>query len=117
MFYARVSGQGMRLLAGDRLVTVWMFEDMAERRAVPNAPRSRLARLPKTRPVPRATSGQHEPRNPHPHRMPSSACPNLALQTDLDARQRNYVEKVHRAANNLLGIISDILDFPRSKAR
>ncbi len=40
----------------------------------------------------------------------------LALQTELDTRQRNYIEKVHRAAGNLLGIINDILDFSKIEA-
>lgn len=41
---------------------------------------------------------------------------HLALQTDLDKRQRNYIEKVHRAGENLLGIINDILDFSKIEA-
>ncbi|MFT3848391.1 MAG: response regulator [Propionivibrio sp.] len=41
---------------------------------------------------------------------------HLALQTPLDKRQRNYIEKVHRAADNLLGIINDILDFSKIEA-
>jgi signal transduction histidine kinase/DNA-binding response OmpR family regulator/HPt (histidine-containing phosphotransfer) domain-containing protein len=40
----------------------------------------------------------------------------LALQSGLDARQRNYVEKVHGAAESLLGIINDILDFSKIEA-
>jgi PAS domain S-box-containing protein len=40
----------------------------------------------------------------------------LVLQTSLDNRQRNYVEKVNRAAENLLGIINDILDFSKIEA-
>ncbi|MFC3093928.1 response regulator [Alteromonas sediminis] len=40
----------------------------------------------------------------------------LALKTDLDKRQRNYVEKVNRSAVNLLGIINDILDFSKIEA-
>ncbi|KQZ71159.1 hypothetical protein ASD55_12880 [Rhodanobacter sp. Root561] len=40
----------------------------------------------------------------------------LALQTALDPRQRNYIEKVHRAAENLLGVINDILDFSKIEA-
>ena len=41
---------------------------------------------------------------------------HLALQTNLDKRQRNYIEKVHRAGENLLGIINDILDFSKIEA-
>lgn len=37
----------------------------------------------------------------------------LALKTDLTAKQRNYVEKIHYAATSLLGIINDILDFSK----
>jgi signal transduction histidine kinase/CheY-like chemotaxis protein len=40
----------------------------------------------------------------------------LALQTDLDERQRNYVEKAHRSALGLLGLINDILDFSKIEA-
>ena len=40
----------------------------------------------------------------------------LALQTELDARQRNYVDKACRAAETLLGVIDDILDFSRIEA-
>ncbi len=41
---------------------------------------------------------------------------HLALQTDLDKRQRGYIQKVHRAGENLLGIINDILDFSKIEA-
>lgn len=41
---------------------------------------------------------------------------HLALHTQLDRRQRNYIEKVHRSAENLLGIINDILDFSKIEA-
>ena len=40
----------------------------------------------------------------------------LALQGPLEARQRNYVEKVHGAAESLLRIINDILDFSKIEA-
>jgi len=39
----------------------------------------------------------------------------LALKTDLTARQRDYVDKIHDAARSLLGIINDILDSRRWK--
>ena len=41
---------------------------------------------------------------------------DLALETELDARQRNYVEKARDAAGTLLGVIDDILDFSRIEA-
>ncbi|MFV3333002.1 response regulator [Pseudomonas sp. NY15437] len=41
---------------------------------------------------------------------------HLALRSGLDNKQRNYIEKVHRSAENLLGIINDILDFSKIEA-
>ena len=41
---------------------------------------------------------------------------HLALQTALDARQRNYLENVETAAKGLLGVINDILDFSKIEA-
>jgi two-component system sensor histidine kinase/response regulator len=38
---------------------------------------------------------------------------NLALKTNLDDQQRNYIEKVFQLAKNLLGIINDILDISK----
>ena len=40
----------------------------------------------------------------------------LALRTDLSGKQRDYVEKIHRAAVSLLGIIDDVLDFSKIEA-
>lgn len=40
----------------------------------------------------------------------------LALQTDLNDRQQNYIKKVNRSAEALLGIINDILDFSKVEA-
>ena len=41
---------------------------------------------------------------------------HLALQTNLDRQQHNYVDKIHRSAQSLLGIINDILDFSKIEA-
>ncbi|HTJ95533.1 MAG TPA: response regulator, partial [Pararobbsia sp.] len=40
----------------------------------------------------------------------------LALKTDLNPKQRNYVEKIATSAENLLRIINDILDFSKVEA-
>jgi signal transduction histidine kinase/CheY-like chemotaxis protein len=40
----------------------------------------------------------------------------LALASGLNAQQHNYVQKVHRSAESLLGIINDILDFSKIEA-
>ncbi len=38
---------------------------------------------------------------------------NLALQTELQPNQKNYISKVHDSAESLLEIINDILDFSK----
>ncbi len=40
----------------------------------------------------------------------------LVLQTDLDKKQRNFIEKAHLSAVSLLGILNDILDFSKVEA-
>ncbi|MBV8037369.1 hybrid sensor histidine kinase/response regulator [Roseateles sp.] len=41
---------------------------------------------------------------------------HLALQTELDARQRDYLNKIQGAGQHLLAIINDILDFSKIEA-
>ncbi len=41
---------------------------------------------------------------------------HLALQTDLNDRQKNYIQKIDNSAKSLLGIINDILDFSKIEA-
>jgi PAS domain S-box-containing protein len=40
----------------------------------------------------------------------------LALKTDLNPKQQDYIEKIHNSAESLLGIIGDILDFSKIEA-
>ncbi|MCK5852515.1 response regulator [bacterium] len=41
---------------------------------------------------------------------------NLALKTNLDYKQQDYLDKIERSAFALLGIINDILDFSKIEA-
>ncbi|TRX57290.1 response regulator [Thalassomonas sp. M1454] len=41
---------------------------------------------------------------------------HLALESNLETKPRNYIQKVNRAAESLLGIINDILDFSKIEA-
>ena len=41
---------------------------------------------------------------------------HLALRTALDAKQKDYVEKIQGSGQHLLGIINDILDFSKIEA-
>ncbi|MBF0446182.1 MAG: nitrate- and nitrite sensing domain-containing protein, partial [Magnetococcales bacterium] len=41
---------------------------------------------------------------------------HLALHTELNRKQKDYVNKIYNAANALLGIINDILDFSKMEA-
>lgn len=41
---------------------------------------------------------------------------HLILKTNLDSKQRNYINKINVSANNLLGIINDILDISKIEA-
>ncbi|MBC3872982.1 ATP-binding protein [Undibacterium flavidum] len=55
----------------------------------------------------------------HEIRTPMNAIIGLAylsLRTDLNAKQRDYLNKIHDAGNALLGIINSILDFSKIEA-
>ena len=41
---------------------------------------------------------------------------HLALQSDLNEKQKNYIQKIDSSAKSLLGIINDILDFSKIEA-
>ncbi|MET3999703.1 two-component system sensor histidine kinase/response regulator [Marinobacterium sp. MBR-109] len=41
---------------------------------------------------------------------------HLVLQTELNERQRDYLQKIQRSSKHLLGIINDVLDFSKMEA-
>ncbi len=113
-FWCRLSGSAIDhddLSRG----TVWMFDDVtAERKAAELMREARDLAEDATR-----MKSDFLANMSHEIRTPMNAIigmSHLALQTDLSAKQRNYIEKVDSAARNLLGIINDILDFSKIEA-
>lgn len=100
---------------GETGASIWMMEDISASEAAEQALRAAKEAAEEAA---RAkgdflSSMSHEIRTPMNSILGMSM---LALRTDLDPRQRDYISKVHRAARGLLGIIDDVLDFSRIEA-
>jgi PAS domain S-box-containing protein len=92
--------------------SVWVMEDVTEENAAAEALREakRLA----DEAV--ATKSRFLANVSHEIRTPMNAIiglSHLALKTELNDRQRDYVSKVHGAGTALLRVVNDILDFSR----
>ena len=95
--------------------TVWMLEDVTERKQAEEEitqARQKAEEATEMKSMFLANMS-HEIRTPMNAIIGLS---HLALKTPLNAKQRDYVSKVHNAGTSLLGIINDILDFSKIEA-
>jgi len=114
LFWCRLSGRAVE--AGDlSRGTVWMLEDVTERRQAEEEIKQARQKAEEATEMKSMflANMSHEIRTPMNAIIGLS---HLALKTQLSAKQRDYVGRVHDAGTSLLGVINDILDFSKIEA-
>ncbi|MBI2308466.1 MAG: response regulator [Rhodocyclales bacterium] len=95
--------------------SIWIFDDISARKASEKA----LAEAKAKAEAAAEAKSMFLANMSHEIRTPMNAIiglSHLAQKTELTARQRDYVQKIHSAGTALLGIINDILDFSKIEA-
>ncbi|MBN2886874.1 MAG: response regulator, partial [Chromatiaceae bacterium] len=114
LFWARLTGRAIDPEERDQ-GTVWVIDDIsAEHEAVEQMREARALAEEAAR-----VKADFLANMSHEIRTPMNAIigmTHLALKTELNERQRQYLLKIQGASNHLLGIINDVLDFSRIEA-
>ncbi|RQO55957.1 sensor protein [Paucibacter sp. KBW04] len=113
-FFGRIVGK--RVPGGEySKATIWVLEDISEQKASEREMRrAREMAEEATR-----LKGDFLANMSHEIRTPMNAIiglSHLALKTELNLRQRDYLSKIQQSSQHLLGIINDILDFSKIEA-
>jgi len=114
LFWARLSGRAINPHVKEKGVVAVIEDITHEREAIEAIRKAKVLAEEATK-----VKSDFLANMSHEIRTPMNAIlgmSHLVLQTELNAKQRNYIDKINSASKNLLGIINDILDFSKIEA-